>query len=135
MPISNQWKKKSSRYFSRFVDSELVPKQSRQICRHTFGLSFAVLRCSPSTSLDEFATDILVWGQDGVSRSSQEYKDTRRLSSRSEYPSTRVPTSIQDEAAGRIADVIIATRLNEAQESVQIQALEARLPTPFLGCV
>ena len=100
----------------------------RLICTTTFGLQPAMVQCSPDMTVDEFNKGILV-----------EYSDTddSDLAVRESYdrPTLSIDfSSSQDRRSSRfggnklderrIADVIIATDLDLASESVQVQALE-----------
>ncbi|KAF2196957.1 hypothetical protein GQ43DRAFT_425567 [Delitschia confertaspora ATCC 74209] len=95
-----------------------------------FGLTCSVLHCSEKTTLDEFGTGILVpeGKEDYFSTRDKRPKDddlssysgSPRLSRRSPRPfKPFIPLD-----GRRIANVVIAVNLNEADHQVQIQALE-----------
>lgn len=100
----------------------------RLICMHTFGLQPAVVECSPKMTVDQFSEAILVESSsddDDVFGLKQSY-DRPTLSvdftsARGRSPS-RFGSNMLDER--RIADVVITTDLDTANENVQVQALE-----------
>lgn len=100
-------------------------------CMETFGTQPVLIECSPEITVDEFNEALLVEADE----------DLDEMADRGEtMPRARVSinfTSIKDQAPGRlgsisnnklderrIADVIIATGLDTADENVQVQAFE-----------
>lgn len=99
-------------------------------CMETFGIQPVLIECSPEITVDEFNEALLV----------ETDEDLDEMADRGEtMPRARISvnfTSIKDQEPGRlgsignklderrIADVIIATGLDTADESVQVQAFE-----------
>ncbi|KAK5119099.1 hypothetical protein LTR62_000310 [Meristemomyces frigidus] len=100
-------------------------------CRQTFGLQTAVVNCSQKTTVDEFNEAILVDSVD-MFEDAQEGRDTSAgVVSLTGEPIRQIANvtgqvrSISNALDDRrIADVVIATNLDLASESVQVQVLE-----------
>ncbi|KAF1970649.1 hypothetical protein BU23DRAFT_581979 [Bimuria novae-zelandiae CBS 107.79] len=105
-----------------------IDQEIRLVAKNVFGLTWAVLECSESTTLDEFGTGILVGGEDedyfgsvndnprGDFSQGPSQKSNERVP-RSARPFTRLDSR-------RIANLVVAKNLNQASNQVQIQALE-----------
>lgn len=100
------------------------------ICTHTFGLRPAVIQCNARTTIDDFNDAILVdnessvdylAGNDSTSRPALtiDFSHVRREPSPT---GQRSPGNVLDDR--RIADVVIASDLDLADQSVQTQVLE-----------
>lgn len=91
-----------------------------------FGLSHAVVDCSPQTTLDDFANSLFI--DSGVSAQSESPIRLRQDSyflQRPEFRSvSRSPVPELTNDNKKIANIIIAKNLDEAPKQVQIQALE-----------
>ena len=115
--------------FSTDKDSNRdLQEELRLICTSTFGMQPTIIECSPSTTIDDFSEGILVEpvdkDEDAMALPASYSKPTLSVdvtSSRGRSPS-RFGSNMLDER--RIADVVIATNLDQASESVQVQALE-----------
>jgi len=100
-------------------------------CRETFGLQPAVINCSRKTTVDEFSEAILVDTIETFEDAEEDHINTNQLAgqrtSQNIRPSasprklSRFSNALDDQ---RIADVVIATHLDLASESVQVQTLE-----------
>ena len=100
----------------------------RLICESVFSLQPAIIECSASTTVDEFSESILVEPIDDEDSTGErgDSHDHPTLSvgftsTRGASPS-RFGSNMLDNR--RIADVIIATNLDLASETVQVQTLE-----------
>jgi hypothetical protein len=96
---------------------------SIKIATNVFGLSYALVDCSPTTTLDDFKQSVLL----NVPNSSNQHGTSSHthlpLPSFKHTNSTYTGTSNElDER--KIADMIIAKNLNTAHTNVQTQALE-----------
>ncbi|KAF2264854.1 hypothetical protein CC78DRAFT_532963 [Lojkania enalia] len=103
----------------------------RVIASGVFGLAFSVLDCSEQTTLDDFGSGILVDedGADYFSSKHAKFREERYFSasdtSRSfERRFSKSPRLFSPLDSQRIANVVIAKNLNNANSQVQIQALE-----------
>ncbi|KAF2666973.1 hypothetical protein BT63DRAFT_427386 [Microthyrium microscopicum] len=108
-------------------DLEAVVEELSLICRETFGLTAAILRCGPSTTLDEFTQSILVddtLRPPNVDSDAVEPKDYLSVPGSGAARHFKSPRPYSQELGGKIANIVIATSLNESSEQVQIQALE-----------
>ncbi|KAK2595153.1 hypothetical protein QQS21_007113 [Conoideocrella luteorostrata] len=91
------------------------------IASRTFNLTHAIVNCTPSTTLDDFASSILITPPPSRSKSPGSL-------SRPDYfvhsprQSSRLSTSAPP--SGRIANCILVKNLNLASRTVQTQALE-----------
>lgn len=100
----------------------------RLVCASTFGLQPAVIECSPSMTIDEFSEGVLIESlSNDLDDAEQGFFHSRPTlgvdftPTRGRSPG-RTGSNTLDER--RIADVIIAVNLDQADETVQIQALE-----------
>ncbi|PSR79115.1 hypothetical protein BD289DRAFT_415970 [Coniella lustricola] len=102
------------------------------VCARTFGLSAAVVECSPHTTLDEFASSLLLPpAYPPVSPTTpRSFSPALARSPHDSYfPRTAAAATNPTGTTGRplhaqIANVILAKNLNQAPKAVQIQALE-----------
>ncbi|CAM1508110.1 Fc.00g049580.m01.CDS01 [Cosmosporella sp. VM-42] len=90
------------------------------VASKTFGLQYVVIDCTPSTSLEDFASALLIPQQPTTAGSSSPHRTESYFHSRaSSHPSAALsPTTSQ------IANVVLAKNLDRAPRAVQIQALE-----------
>ena len=105
-------------------------EELRLSCAKTFGLHTASIECTPKTTVDEFNEAGLVDVADFYEDASEVRNSTSNPTFSVEFSSTRDMTKGRFGSIGnnlddqRIADVIIATNLDQADSSVQVQALE-----------
>jgi hypothetical protein len=100
----------------------------------TFGLRSAVVRCTPQTTLDDFAAALLLPGSStpdtAVERSpaiSPAHGATRHesyVSPQANSSGGETPGSLGQQGSLEIANIILAPNLDQASKAVQIQALE-----------
>lgn len=102
--------------------------QETQIATKTFDLSPVVIECDASTTLEDFASALLVPNPQSNGDSTPTYS---AFSSRLESYFTTTPRQARPSASSqfatgslRIANVVLAKNLDQAPASVQIQALE-----------
>ncbi|EEU44418.1 uncharacterized protein NECHADRAFT_49400 [Fusarium vanettenii 77-13-4] len=100
------------------------------VATKTFGLSWVVVNCTPSTTLEDFAAALIIGHQPSSGRStspSRNHPDSY-FTSRPSSSHPRTPLSPLSPGGGafssRIANVILAKNLDRAPQAVQIQALE-----------
>ncbi|KAL6360562.1 hypothetical protein LRP88_06268 [Fusarium phalaenopsidis] len=100
------------------------------VATKTFGLSWVVVDCTPSTTLEDFAAALIIGHQPSSGRStspSRNHPDSY-FTSRPSSSHPRTPLSPLSPGGGafssRIANVILAKNLDRAPQAVQIQALE-----------
>lgn len=110
------------------TSTEGLQNELRLICSSIFGLTPAVIQCSASTTVDEFSEAMLVEvTSNDLDDAEQGYFRARPTLSvdftptRGRSPGKPSSNTLDDR---RIADVIIAANLDQADEAVQIQALE-----------
>jgi MoxR-like ATPase len=107
-----------------------VEQELQIVASQVFGLTSAVLSCAEETTLDEFGNGILAKedGQDYFHAKDTKSRDDRfsSYSESSRFSDRRTPKPAQFSSidSRRIANVVIATNINEANHQVQIQALE-----------
>ncbi|KAF8462251.1 hypothetical protein BDZ91DRAFT_641625, partial [Kalaharituber pfeilii] len=108
---------------------ESLQRQLERVGSGGFGLTTAVVNCSPDTTVDDFAAAILVQDETkAILRPS--HSPVMSFDSRESYFSRRHRNqlsggTIDDLLKGRrIANFVIARNLNLALEQVQLQALE-----------
>ncbi|KAF4464283.1 hypothetical protein FALBO_8890 [Fusarium albosuccineum] len=99
------------------------------VATKTFGLSWVVIDCTPSTTLEDFAAALLIGHQpsSGNSLSPQRNHPDSYFTSRpsTSHPRTPIsPLTPGGALSSRIANVILAKNLDRAPQAVQIQALE-----------
>ncbi|OAA36286.1 hypothetical protein NOR_07631 [Metarhizium rileyi] len=90
----------------------LLIAELRLVATLTFGLTCSIIDCTPSTTLDDFASALLL-----PPEPAQQPQRPDSFAQRSTHASPLPPTS-------QIANCILAKNLNLAPKSVQIQALE-----------
>ncbi|KAK0378696.1 hypothetical protein CLIM01_03928 [Colletotrichum limetticola] len=102
-----------------------------QIATKTFGLTCAIVDCSPQTTLEDFASSILIAQSPTATRSGSPLRtrnDSYFYSRAGISPLTAVnaysPTGPSGAAGSSIANVILARNLDRAPKAVQIQVLE-----------
>ncbi|EXF81854.1 hypothetical protein CFIO01_06761 [Colletotrichum fioriniae PJ7] len=102
-----------------------------QIATKTFGLTCAIVDCSPQTTLEDFASSILIAQSPTAIRSGSPLRtrnDSYFYSRAGISPLTAVnaysPTGPGGAAGSSIANVILARNLDRAPKAVQIQVLE-----------
>lgn len=102
-----------------------------QIATKTFGLTCAIVDCSPQTTLEDFASSILIAQSPTATRSGSPLRtrnDSYFYSRAGISPLTAVnaysPTGPGGAAGSSIANVILARNLDSAPKAVQIQVLE-----------
>lgn len=102
-----------------------------QIATKTFGLTCAIVDCSPQTTLEDFASSILMAQSPTATRSGSPLRtrnDSYFYSRAGISPLTAVnaysPTGPGGAAGSSIANVILARNLDRAPKAVQIQVLE-----------
>ncbi|OAA72513.1 hypothetical protein ISF_01586 [Cordyceps fumosorosea ARSEF 2679] len=97
------------------------------IATKTFGLEWAVINCSPSTTLEDFASAILSTAPpppDGNAPTKSYFPSPRHIPSlRTGLTSSTTPGG-GSTASPQIANVVLARDLDRAPHAVQIQALE-----------
>ncbi|KAF4976058.1 hypothetical protein FZEAL_7236 [Fusarium zealandicum] len=99
------------------------------VARKTFGLSWVVIDCTPSTTLEDFAAALLINQQPSSSDRSPTSLRNHPDSYFATRPSSHSRTAISPLTPGgafssRIANVVLAKNLDQAPQAVQIQALE-----------
>ncbi|EKJ73274.1 hypothetical protein NXS19_008721 [Fusarium pseudograminearum] len=99
------------------------------VATKTFGLSWVVIDCNPSTTLEDFASTLLLGNQASPSshsptvlRNPDSYFTTRPSTSHPRTPLS--PLTPGGAFASQIANVVLAKNLDRAPQAVQIQALE-----------
>lgn len=96
---------------------DTLTRELSLIALRTFHLTHAIVNCTPSTTLDDFASALLIPSSSSQKKPSRpDYFAPRPL--RPSRRSTSPPSS------GQIANCILATNLDLAPRAVQIQALE-----------
>ncbi|KAH7152107.1 hypothetical protein B0J13DRAFT_438580 [Dactylonectria estremocensis] len=99
----------------------------------TFGLSWVVIDCNSSTTLEDFAAALLIPHQQAPSstgHSASPFQPNRADSyfvsrpSPSSNPSAPLSPSLAGPSSSSIANVVFAKNLDRASQAVQIQALE-----------
>ncbi|KHO00343.1 uncharacterized protein MAM_02266 [Metarhizium album ARSEF 1941] len=93
----------------------LLATELRLVAIHTFGLTCSVIDCTPSTTLDDFASALLLHPESAQQSQQPDY--FAQSPQRSAHTPPPLPSS-------QIANCIIAKSFNLAHKSVQIQALE-----------
>ncbi|KAJ4290554.1 hypothetical protein N0V90_010771 [Kalmusia sp. IMI 367209] len=107
-----------------------LDQEIRLVARNVFGLTWAVLECTESTTLDDFGTGILVDedAEDYFSISNQNARaDSSSQSGSPKKSNGRLPRSYRPFTpldSRKIANVVIAKNINQASNQVQVQALE-----------
>ncbi|EON99188.1 putative atpase associated with various cellular activities aaa_3 protein [Phaeoacremonium minimum UCRPA7] len=100
------------------------------ISTKTFGLKPAVVDCTPNTTLDEFATSLLLHPPSAGPRSNSPYLTRHGESYFHQQPghpkgAAAAPTPLSPSVpTANIANVVLAKNLDRAPRAVQIQALE-----------
>ncbi|KAH6893223.1 hypothetical protein B0T10DRAFT_267965 [Thelonectria olida] len=91
----------------------------------TFGLSWVVVDCTPSTTLEDFAAALLIPHHQPSpnGRSDTNRGDSSSYFSRARGSSISSPL-VSSSTTSRIANVVLAKNLDRAPQAVQIQALE-----------
>ncbi|KJX98310.1 hypothetical protein TI39_contig418g00007 [Zymoseptoria brevis] len=117
--------------FSTAVESvKDLQEEIRVSCERTFGVQPAVIECTSKTTVDEFNESLLVETDDEFEDASERRDGTTLPTFEFDLspPTDRTPgrfgsigNTLDDR---RIADVVIATGLDTAEESVQVQAFE-----------
>ncbi|KAG8669169.1 hypothetical protein FPOAC1_008557 [Fusarium poae] len=99
------------------------------VATKTFGLSWVVIDCTPSTTLEDFASALLLGNQASPSshsptalRNPDSYFTSRPSTSHPRTPLS--PLTPGGAFASQIANVVLAKNLDRAPQAVQIQALE-----------
>ncbi|EEA28581.1 hypothetical protein TMatcc_003076 [Talaromyces marneffei ATCC 18224] len=90
------------------VNVDNVAGELALICQNRFGLSYAILDCSPATSIDEFSNSILV-------------SDANRGRLSNALPSFQTGGNLDER---KIVNVVIAKNLDQVSSDLQIQTLE-----------
>ena len=115
--------------FSADADSNQdLRDELRLICASTFGLQPAVIECSPNTTVEEFSEGVLVETLSDDFDEAERGNFVSRPTLGVDFTPTRgrspgrTGSNTLDER--RIADVIITLSLDQAAETVQVQALE-----------
>ncbi|SMQ47512.1 unnamed protein product [Zymoseptoria tritici ST99CH_1A5] len=117
--------------FSTVVESvKNLQEEIRVSCERTFGIQPAVIECTSKTTVDEFNESLLVEVDDEFEDASERRDGTKLPTFEFDLspPADRTPGRF--ESIGntlddrRIADIVIATGLDTAEESVQVQAFE-----------
>ncbi|OHE95928.1 hypothetical protein CORC01_08780 [Colletotrichum orchidophilum] len=110
--------------------NELI-EELQLIATKTFGLTCAVVDCTPQTTLEDFASSILIAQSPAATRSGSPLRtrtDSYFYSRAGISPLTAVnassPTAPGGAAGSSIANVILARNLDRAPKAVQIQVLE-----------
>lgn len=106
--------------FERALQEEL-----RLACTSKFGLQPAIIECSPETTVDRFSEDVLISDETSLDRA-QDYDrpvlsvnfNTHTRGRSSEHFGSN---TLDDR---RIADIIIVANLDQAPQTVQVQAVE-----------
>ncbi|KAA6408637.1 MAG: hypothetical protein FRX48_07719 [Lasallia pustulata] len=109
-----------------------LEQELQLVAANIFGLSHAVLHCSESTTLEDFSNGILVASKTPAEErrarfgsEAEKARDSTPLRRGSQYRLRQElvdDTQYQDDR--RIANIIIARDLNQADHQIQIQALE-----------
>ncbi|CZT23475.1 uncharacterized protein RCC_09189 [Ramularia collo-cygni] len=117
--------------FSAAVESiKNLQEELRLSCIDTFGIQPAVVECSPQTTVDEFNSSLLVPFNNGSKEAADRHHLLNLPTFEVDYSPSRdhsprrfgsIANGIEDLC---IAEIIIATRLDTADECVQVQALE-----------
>lgn len=100
------------------------------VATKTFGLSWVVIDCNSSTTLEDFAAALLIPPQQpsSNSRSASPFRRNRAdsyfVSQPSSNPSAPLSPSIPGPSSSQIANIVFAKNLDRAPQAVQIQALE-----------
>ncbi|KAH7192223.1 uncharacterized protein B0J16DRAFT_410957 [Fusarium flagelliforme] len=99
------------------------------VAAKTFGLSWVVIDCTPSTTLEDFASALLLGNPASPSshsptalRNPDSYFTSRPSTSHPRAPLS--PLTPGGAPASQIANVVLAKNLDRAPQAVQIQALE-----------
>jgi len=111
-------------------DTNTIRDELHAISTHTFGLLPAVIQCNAHTTIDDFNEAILIDNESSADYLAEANYDSRPALTidfshvRREPSPTgqRSPGNVLDDR--RIADVVIASDLDLADQSVQTQALE-----------
>lgn len=90
----------------------------------TFGLNSVVIDCTPSTTLEDFASALLIAQSPNINRSNSPHRSPRSDSYFSTRASSQQRGAITPLTTSQIANVVLAKNLNRAPIVVQIQALE-----------
>ncbi|CAK3795977.1 unnamed protein product [Lecanosticta acicola] len=107
-----------------------LEQEIRLICTETFGLHPVTIECSRKTTVDEFNDGLLIQVDDTFDDTRDRHGLVARPATSVNFASTKDSTgprlgSVVDNLEDRrIADVIIATGLDSADEHVQVQAFE-----------
>lgn len=97
---------------------DTLTRELSLIAPRTFRLTHAIVNCTPSTTLDDFASALLIPSSSSRKKPSRpDYFAPRPLRPPSRRSTSPPPT-------GQIANCILATNLDLAPRAVQIQALE-----------
>lgn len=107
-----------------------LQEELRLSCSHLFGLQPAIVECSASTSVDEFNEAVLVDNEDHLEDVSDgDYTKTRpslmvNFTPIHQSNAASRTGSVANLDERRIANVVIATNLDAANDNVQVQAFE-----------
>lgn len=106
-----------------------LEQEIRLTCTQTFGLHPVSIDCSKKTTVDEFNEGLLVQVEDSFDDARDRHGVVERPIASVNFSAMRGPASrlgsvVDTLEDRRIADVVIATGLDAADEAVQIQAFE-----------
>lgn len=117
-------------FSSDFTGSTALRDELSAICMHTFGLRSAVVQCNAHTAIDDFNEAILVENEDSTDYLAEKNDAPRPALTIDFSHARREPSPTGQRSPGnvlddrRIADVVIASDLDLADQSVQTQVLE-----------